>query len=253
MAKAVVKPKVFTFHPVVGSLLNADGGDGSDDEIDKLVREEGKPSIEKWLNSGSSSKSAEFPNFVSSRELLNFPFEAVGTDPIPLEPIDTASIDCDHPLLFLFGEIIKPTEFYFQIVNKLRTLEKVMEEMDKYYGLYGKGNEWLIPQKHLVPGLHVAAPYYRHDDFHRAKILKLNETNTIAQDLTNLAPRKPDWDLKRDVAKKLEKLERRTQRAIAELIRERLKAGESGGDFVDAVNQGVRADIAENLEEDEET
>ncbi|MEQ2275897.1 Coiled-coil domain-containing protein 12 [Xenotaenia resolanae] len=38
-------------------------------------------------------------------------------------------------------------------------------------------------------------------------------------DLANLAPRKPDWDLKRDVAKKLEKLERRTQRAIAELIR----------------------------------
>jgi len=40
----------------------------------------------------------------------------------------------------------------------------------------------------------------------------------IFQDLVNLAPRKPDWDLKRDVAKKLEKLERRTQRAIAELI-----------------------------------
>ena len=36
-----------------------------------------------------------------------------------------------------------------------------------------------------------------------------------------LAPRKPDWDLKRDVAKKLDKLERRTQRAIAELIRMR--------------------------------
>ncbi|XP_068001914.1 coiled-coil domain-containing protein 12 [Melanerpes formicivorus] len=45
-------------------------------------------------------------------------------------------------------------------------------------------------------------------------------------DLTNLAPRKPDWDLKRDVAKKLEKLEKRTQRAIAELIRERLKGQE---------------------------
>uniref|UniRef100_A0A672J7L3 Coiled-coil domain containing 12 n=1 Tax=Salarias fasciatus TaxID=181472 RepID=A0A672J7L3_SALFA len=41
-------------------------------------------------------------------------------------------------------------------------------------------------------------------------------------DLANLAPRKPDWDLKRDVAKKLEKLERRTQRAIAELIRQYL-------------------------------
>ncbi|NXL53059.1 CCD12 protein, partial [Podilymbus podiceps] len=45
-------------------------------------------------------------------------------------------------------------------------------------------------------------------------------------DLVNLAPRKPDWDLKRDVAKKLEKLEKRTQRAIAELIRERLKGQE---------------------------
>ncbi|XP_016142994.1 coiled-coil domain-containing protein 12-like [Sinocyclocheilus grahami] len=45
-------------------------------------------------------------------------------------------------------------------------------------------------------------------------------------DLANLAPRKPDWDLKRDVAKKLEKLERRTQKAIAELIRERLKGSE---------------------------
>ncbi|XP_072173708.1 coiled-coil domain-containing protein 12-like [Diadema setosum] len=45
-------------------------------------------------------------------------------------------------------------------------------------------------------------------------------------DISNLAPRKPDWDLKRDVAKKLEKLERRTHRAIAELIRERLQSAE---------------------------
>ncbi|XP_012283412.1 coiled-coil domain-containing protein 12 [Orussus abietinus] len=45
-------------------------------------------------------------------------------------------------------------------------------------------------------------------------------------DISNLAPRKPDWDLKRDVAKKLEKLERRTQKAIAELIRTRLKQGQ---------------------------
>uniref|UniRef100_G3U8C5 Coiled-coil domain containing 12 n=1 Tax=Loxodonta africana TaxID=9785 RepID=G3U8C5_LOXAF len=45
-------------------------------------------------------------------------------------------------------------------------------------------------------------------------------------DLAKLAPRKPAWGLKRDVAKKLEKLEKRTQRAIAELIRERLKGQE---------------------------
>ncbi|CAH3123732.1 coiled-coil domain-containing protein 12 [Pocillopora verrucosa] len=52
-------------------------------------------------------------------------------------------------------------------------------------------------------------------------------------DLANLAPRKPDWDLKRDVAKKLEKLEKRTQRAIVELIRDRLQQGE---DLAAAVN-----------------
>ncbi|KAH9505431.1 Coiled-coil domain-containing protein 12 [Bulinus truncatus] len=45
-------------------------------------------------------------------------------------------------------------------------------------------------------------------------------------DLSNLAPRKPDWDLKRDISKKMEKLDRKTQRAIAELIRERLKASQ---------------------------
>ncbi|XP_053681912.1 coiled-coil domain-containing protein 12 [Sabethes cyaneus] len=53
-------------------------------------------------------------------------------------------------------------------------------------------------------------------------------------DIANLAPRKPDWDLKRDVSKKLEKLERRTQKAIAELIRDRLKAGQD--DILQAVN-----------------
>lgn len=41
-------------------------------------------------------------------------------------------------------------------------------------------------------------------------------------DLLSLAPRKPDSDLKRDVEKKLKKLEKRTNRAIAELTRERL-------------------------------
>lgn len=63
-------------------------------------------------------------------------------------------------------------------------------------------------------------------------------------DLTTLAPRKPDWDLKRDVCKKLDKLERRTQRAIAELIRERLEAGKE--DLVTAVN------AAGHLQEDED-
>ncbi|XP_015794222.1 coiled-coil domain-containing protein 12 [Tetranychus urticae] len=46
-------------------------------------------------------------------------------------------------------------------------------------------------------------------------------------DLNNLTPRKIDWDLKRNIAKKLDKLERRTKRAMAELIREKLKGEQS--------------------------
>ncbi|EZA48075.1 Coiled-coil domain-containing protein [Ooceraea biroi] len=45
-------------------------------------------------------------------------------------------------------------------------------------------------------------------------------------DISNLAPRKPDWDLKRDIAKRLEILERKTQKAIAEEVRARIKGGE---------------------------
>ncbi|XP_015574918.1 coiled-coil domain-containing protein 12 [Ricinus communis] len=36
----------------------------------------------------------------------------------------------------------------------------------------------------------------------------------------NIAPKKPNWDLRRDVQKKLDKLERRTQKAIYKLMEE---------------------------------
>eukprot|EP00937_MAST-01D_sp_MAST-1D-sp2_P001612 g1612.t1 len=50
----------------------------------------------------------------------------------------------------------------------------------------------------------------------------------------NIAPKKPDWDLKRDVEKRLAKLKRRTQRAVVELIRKRIaeerEQEEAGGE-----------------------
>merc|ERR1712212_311527 len=66
-------------------------------------------------------------------------------------------------------------------------------------------------------------------------LAKSSEVVMDELDFVNLAPRKPDWDLKRDIAKKLEKLEKRTARAIGEIIRERLK----GQDFADAVTVGA--------------
>ncbi|KXS11626.1 hypothetical protein M427DRAFT_60485 [Gonapodya prolifera JEL478] len=41
-------------------------------------------------------------------------------------------------------------------------------------------------------------------------------------DIFNLAPRKANWDLKRDLQKKRAKLERKTQSSIADIIRNRL-------------------------------
>lgn len=43
----------------------------------------------------------------------------------------------------------------------------------------------------------------------------------------NIAPKKPNWDLRRDVQRKLDKLERRTQKAIYKLMEEQEKEKQS--------------------------
>jgi coiled-coil domain-containing protein 12 len=48
-------------------------------------------------------------------------------------------------------------------------------------------------------------------------------TATISTTVTAMAPKKVNWDLKRDIADKLAKLERRTQKAIVEMLKERLE------------------------------
>lgn len=40
----------------------------------------------------------------------------------------------------------------------------------------------------------------------------------IQDPFLNIAPKKPNWDLRRDVQKKLDKLERRTQKAMVTLM-----------------------------------
>uniref|UniRef100_A0AAV1V835 Coiled-coil domain-containing protein 12 n=1 Tax=Peronospora matthiolae TaxID=2874970 RepID=A0AAV1V835_9STRA len=43
-------------------------------------------------------------------------------------------------------------------------------------------------------------------------------------DMLNLAPKRANWDIERDIAPMLRKLERRTQHAIVEILREELAA-----------------------------
>jgi coiled-coil domain-containing protein 12 len=48
------------------------------------------------------------------------------------------------------------------------------------------------------------------------------QVQTKAEIQLDVAPKKANWDLKQHIAKKLEKLERRTQQAIVELIKEKV-------------------------------
>lgn len=52
------------------------------------------------------------------------------------------------------------------------------------------------------------------------------ELKELASDEINIVPKKPNWDLKNQVAAKLDKLKRRTQRAIVDILREKVAAEE---------------------------
>lgn len=66
-------------------------------------------------------------------------------------------------------------------------------------------------------------------------------------DITNLAPKKIDFDLKRSISRKLQKLEKRTQKAISELIRERLNTGQT---LLEQVNIGAQEQQQQNDDDD---
>mmetsp|Transcript_9066 Transcript_9066/g.27140 ORF Transcript_9066/g.27140 Transcript_9066/m.27140 type:complete len:142 (-) Transcript_9066:34-459(-) len=57
---------------------------------------------------------------------------------------------------------------------------------------------------------------------------ELAKLRADADDVPAIVPRDPNWDLKRDIEPKLAILQKRTQRAIVDILRARLKA-EGGG------------------------
>merc|ERR1711865_856752 len=62
----------------------------------------------------------------------------------------------------------------------------------------------------------------------------------------NIQPRKANWDLKRDVGNKLDKLRKRTERAILELVREKLIS--QGGEGAN-LSRGVMNERGSKTEE----
>lgn len=96
------------------------------------------------------------------------------------------------------------------------------------------------------------------DDAHRQAEQEEKDEKPI--DLFRLQPKKPNWDLKRDVARKMERLNLRTDNAIARLVRERIegtkkKAQENGeGDDLglkgEELVEGVHVREREEAEEE---
>ncbi|TDL25026.1 mRNA splicing factor [Rickenella mellea] len=65
------------------------------------------------------------------------------------------------------------------------------------------------------------------------RIIKEDEERRAQElDLTNIAPKRPNWDLKREMEKKMAKLDRKTQEAIHTLIRQRLAAQKGQSDDI---------------------
>ena len=58
----------------------------------------------------------------------------------------------------------------------------------------------------------------------KAAIAAAEDTDAVLA----IAPRKPNWDLKRDVERKMLTLASRTDRAVVQLIRQRIKKDEGG-------------------------
>lgn len=57
----------------------------------------------------------------------------------------------------------------------------------------------------------------------QAHLEKEKEPLEVDIDLYKLAPKKPDWDLKRNIEQKLVKLNKKTSQAISEMVREKLQ------------------------------
>ncbi|KAJ2933803.1 hypothetical protein H1R20_g3293, partial [Candolleomyces eurysporus] len=71
-------------------------------------------------------------------------------------------------------------------------------------------------------------------------------------DIFNIAPKRPNWDLKRDMEKKLARLERKTQEAIHTLIRQRLAAQNGQSDDLVGAMKAQERQNAADLSDDEE-
>ncbi|KAI6036493.1 hypothetical protein PISMIDRAFT_670057 [Pisolithus microcarpus 441] len=98
-------------------------------------------------------------------------------------------------------------------------------------------------RKHAVNGAIIEDTLEQDVDGMAEKIIAEDEQQRAEElNVFNIAPKRPNWDLKREMERKLAKLERKTQEAIHTLIRQRLSSqkGQSE-DIMGAMNAQERA------------
>lgn len=98
-------------------------------------------------------------------------------------------------------------------------------------------------RKHAVNGAITEDTLEQDVDGMAEKIIAEDEQQRAEElNVFNIAPKRPNWDLKREMERKLAKLERKTQEAIHTLIRQRLSSqkGQSE-DIMGAMNAQERA------------
>ncbi|KAJ7286083.1 mRNA splicing factor [Mycena rebaudengoi] len=131
-------------------------------------------------------------------------------------------------------------------------------------GLADEGAESIIKSRNFDPESRTLKKRAINDDAVMEDTVERNVAglaeNIIAEDeerraqeldVFNIAPKRPNWDLKREMDKKLAKLQRRTQESIHTLIRQRLAAqkGEAD-DIAGAMRAQEKAHNADDDDED---
>ena len=99
------------------------------------------------------------------------------------------------------------------------------EQLDDVEIEVTKGDEDVQQPGSVVSGIHIGARSwnaYTSMSIVQGSLLLISTFGCwcLQEELLSVAPKKANWDLKRDVAKQLEKLERRTQKAVVEIVRE---------------------------------
>ncbi|XP_045814311.1 coiled-coil domain-containing protein 12 isoform X2 [Trifolium pratense] len=99
-------------------------------------------------------------------------------------------------------------------------LPTVAEEQDGEEKLSMKFRNYVPHDKHLQEGKLAPAVLPKFED---PVSVPEPEPQPTEDPFLNIAPKKPNWDLRRDVQKKLDKLEKRTQKALYQLMVEQEK------------------------------